>query len=58
MSLPKTVKEILARHEKEGVDRKDAIRRVEEIADRFKDVKPRTDVTSPERYMGLPAFSD
>jgi hypothetical protein len=33
-----------------------ALRRAEEMADLFHDVKPRTDVASPERYMGLPAL--
>tara|TARA_R110002073_G_scaffold132200_2_gene279026 strand:- start:97 stop:273 length:177 start_codon:yes stop_codon:yes gene_type:complete len=37
--------------------RADAIRKAEELAERFSYIKPKTDVPTPERYFGLPAFS-
>ena len=43
MSLPHKIQELLQQAE-------------EENANRFRDVKPKTDIASPEKYMGLPEF--
>lgn len=57
MSLTQKVRELREHPEEKDAKNADALRRAEELADRFHDVKPKTDVASPERYMGLPAFS-
>ncbi|KGB81392.1 hypothetical protein JT55_13570 [Rhodovulum sp. NI22] len=57
MTLVAQVEKRLADLAKQEAMKTEAIRRAEELADRFSYVKPRTDVPTPERYFGLPSFS-
>ena len=57
MSILKKIGGILDQIEVEAQGRRDAIRRAEELSDEFSDIKPKTDIPSPERFMGLPAPS-
>lgn len=36
---------------------REALRRAEELADQFSDIKPKLDFPSPERYFGLPPYA-
>lgn len=57
MSLTETVEKRLAELAKQDVTKADAIRRAEELADKFSYVKPKTEVPASDRFYGLPAFS-
>ena len=57
MTLVAQVEKRLADLAKQEATKSEAIRRAEELADQFSYVKPKTDVPTPERYFGLPAFS-
>lgn len=58
MSICQKFEEILARLEKDDVNKEDALRRAEEMANKYHDVKPKTDIASPEQqYRGLSDFS-
>lgn len=57
MTLLAQVEKRLADLAKQDAVKTDAIRRAEELVDRFSYIKPKTDVPTPERYFGLPAFS-
>lgn len=54
MSLLKKLEEVLDQIEVDSQGRRDAIRRAEELSDKFSDIQPKTDVPSPEQFMGLP----
>lgn len=55
MSLLEKIKEILDQIEVESQDSKDALRRAEELSNKFSDIRPKTDIPSREQLMGLPA---
>ena len=57
MSLTQTVEKRLAELAKQDVAKTDAIRRAEELADKFSYVKPKTEVPTSDKFYGLPAFS-
>jgi hypothetical protein len=57
MTLVAQVEKRLAELAKQDAAKADAIRRAEQLDDRFAYIKPKTDVPTPERYFGLPAFS-
>jgi len=57
MSLTEKIKDLLANLEKEAYEQTDAIRQAEELSEKFSDIKPKSEVPSPEQYMGVPAFS-
>lgn len=57
MSLLKKIEKVLDQIEVEPQGRRDAIRRAEELSDKFSDIEPKTDIPSPERFMGLPTPS-
>lgn len=57
MSLYQKVEKLLERLEDDDAKKAEALQRAEELADKYHDVKPKTSIASPERYMGLPAFS-
>lgn len=54
MSLLMPLKDVLARIEAERQCPRDAIRRAEELADEFCDIRPKHEMPSPEQLMGLP----
>ena len=56
MSLGKKVEQLLEKHGHKTVNNSndDALRHAEELADLYRNVKPRTDMPSPELYMGFP----
>ena len=58
MSLLEKIEKVLAQAEEEVKNRKDPIRRAEELSDQFSDVKPKTDMPSLEQFMGLPTYSE
>ena len=57
MTLVETVEKRLSELSKQDNKKTEAVRRAEELADKFSDVKPKTDVPTAERFFGLPAFS-
>ena len=57
MTLVAQVEKRLAELAKNETAKADAIRRAEELDDRFSYIRPKTDIPTPERYFGLPAFS-
>lgn len=57
MSLRNQIEEILDSTKVEDQDRREAIRRAEELSDEFSDIKPKTDMPSPEQFMGIPVSS-
>jgi hypothetical protein len=57
MTLVAQVEKRLADLASQEAMKADAIRRAEELDDRFSYIRPKTDVPTPERYFGLPAFS-
>lgn len=57
MTLVAQVEKRLSDLAKQDAQKADAIRRAEELDDRFSYIRPKTDVPTPERYFGLPAFS-
>lgn len=57
MTLVALVEKRLANLSKQETMKADAIRRAEELDERFSYIKPKSDVPTPERYFGLPAFS-
>jgi len=57
MTLVAQVEKRLADLAKQEAVKAEAIRRAEELDNRFSFIKPKTDVPTPERYFGLPAFS-
>lgn len=57
MTLVAQVEKRLADLADRNVAKAEAIRRAEELDDRFSYIRPKTDVPTPERYFGLPAFS-
>jgi hypothetical protein len=57
MTLVAQVEKRLADLAKKEAVKADAIRRAEELDDRFSYIRPKTDVPTPERYFGLPVFS-
>ncbi|MCY3629944.1 MAG: hypothetical protein OXI05_05280 [Bacteroidota bacterium] len=57
MSLQKQIEEKLDLTKVEDQDRREAIRRAEELSDEFSDIKPKTDMPSPEQFMGIPVSS-
>ncbi len=57
MSLLKKMEDVLAQIEAKDQGRRDAICRAEELSDEFSDIKPKTDIPSPEQLMGLAVSS-
>lgn len=57
MKLVSAVENILRDIEEKEKSQTEALREAEALADKYADIKPRTDMVSPERYMGLPSFS-
>lgn len=57
MTLVAQVEKRLSDLEELDAQKADAIRRAEELDDRFAYIRPKTDVPTPERYFGLPVFS-
>ena len=57
MTLVALVEKRLADLSKQEAMKAEAIRRAEELDDRFSYIKPKSDVPTPERFFGLPAFS-
>ena len=57
MTLVAQVEKRLADLANKDAVKADAIRRAEELYARFSYIRPKTDVPTPERYFGLPAFS-
>ena len=55
--LTKKVEDVLAKLENNEPYKSNALRRAEELADKYSEITPRTDIASAERYFGLPAFS-
>ncbi|MEZ5796942.1 MAG: hypothetical protein R3D63_05300 [Paracoccaceae bacterium] len=57
MTLVAQVEKRLADLAKQEAAKAEAIRRAEELDERFSFIRPKTDVPTPERFFGLPAFS-
>lgn len=57
MTLVAQVEARIANMSKSEAAKNEAIRRAEELSERFSYIKPKTEVPTPERYFGLPSFS-
>ena len=57
MTLVERVEKRIADLENQDTHKAEAIRRAEQLDERFSYIRPKTDVPTPERYFGLPAFS-
>ncbi len=57
MQLCQKVEKILKNLDEEKAKNKaNAIRRAEELSDKYQDVKPKNEIASTEKYMGLSTF--
>lgn len=57
MTLVQKVEKLVEQAAKEEQQRDQALRDAEALADRYKDVQPRTYSVPMEKFLGLPAFS-
>lgn len=57
MTLVAEVEKRLSELAKQEPAKSDAIRRAEQLDDRFAYIKPKSEVPTPEQYFGLPSFS-
>lgn len=56
-SLAKKVEDIVKDAKKDDANKSMALRKAEELADKFHDVKPKTDIAPIEKFFGLPVAS-
>ena len=52
--LSKMVDELLQRYDATEEATSAALKNAEDLADKFSDIKPKTDIASAERFYGLP----
>ena len=56
-SLAKKVEDILKDVKTDEVNKNKSLRKAEELADKFHDIKPKTDIAPIEKFFGLPVAS-